>query len=247
MPRKEKSPQSYYGTTDLGDYLQHFTRIAGRNGWDYDDAGEELATSLEGPARQILATLPAHLANDYITIVGALALRFDPEGREFHYSAQLMESTWREEDEDLSTYGHNLARMAQKAYPGETLPERVTIDMFIRGLPDAHMKTHVATSKPKSLAEAINAATAYDTFNPQRKSSKKKKPDAMVAPVMRTKPTQTQGESDNTQNHQGSTDNRPRTACHICHRLGHFAKECWFRPGGPGPPPRETQTNKQEN
>ena len=115
--RREKEPAKYDGRSDLVDYLHHFSKIAKRNQWTYEECGLELATSLQGEAREVLRFLPLDTEDDYNTIIQALSTRFDPEGRESRYSAELMERVCQPK-EDVATYGHQLQRLAKKAYPG---------------------------------------------------------------------------------------------------------------------------------
>ena len=179
--KKEKEPSKYDGKTDLADYLFHFSKVAKRNGWDYANCGIELATCLMGEAREVLSCLPIEIEDDYNTLVNALSTRFDPEGKESKYSADLMERTCLPR-EDVATYGHQLKRLARKAYPSNDLPERVLIDLFIRGLPSEEMKRHVSSFEPASYAEAIRRATLCETYG-DKSATRLRKPDASIAPV----------------------------------------------------------------
>ena len=93
--------------------------------------------------------------------------------------------------EDVATFGHQIRRLARKAYPNNDLPERVLIDLFIRGLPSEEMKRHVSSFEPNSLAEAIRRATLCETYGEKTSKSKKPLPDDTVATIMKTKPVQT--------------------------------------------------------
>ena len=156
----------------------------------YPDYGIELATCLTGDAREILSCLPPDLEDDYHSLVHALSTRFDPEGKESKYSAELMERVCSNK-EDVATFGHQIRRLARKAYPNNDLPERVLIDLFIRGLPSEEMKRHVSSFEPNSLAEAIRRATLCETYGEKTNKSKKPLPDDTIATIMKTKPVQT--------------------------------------------------------
>ena len=177
--RREKEPAKYEGRSDLVDYLHHFSKIAKRNQWTYEVCGLELATSLQGEAREVLRFLPLDKEDDCNAIIQALSTRFDPEGRESRYSAELMERVCQPK-EDVATYGHQLQRLAKKAYPGSQLPERVLVDLFIRGLPSDDMKRHVSSFEPPSYAEAVRRATVYEAYSPK---TRKPKPDMLIAPI----------------------------------------------------------------
>ncbi len=166
--RKEKEPAKYDGRTDLTDYLCHFGKIATRNGWAYTDCGLELATSLIGDARSVLSDLPKAKEDDYLTLVETLMQRFDPEGRESKYSSEFLERCCGPK-EDLNEYGHQLRRLARKAYPGLIVPDKIMIDVFIKGLPEEDMIKHVSLAQPQTLEEAIQIAIRCDTFKKRRK------------------------------------------------------------------------------
>ena len=169
--RKEKEPAKYDGKTDLVDYLYHFSKVAKRNGWSYDDWGLELGTSLAGEARSVLTEIPPEQEDDYFAIVHALIRRFDPEGREAKYSAEFLERTCGP-TEDVCSYGHNLRRLARKAYPGWMLPEQVLVDIFIKGCPEEDMIKELTLAEPNSLDEAIRIATKCETYKKRCKQRK---------------------------------------------------------------------------
>ena len=169
--RKEKEPAKYDGKTDLTDYLCHFGKVAKRNGWAYTDCGLELATSLIGDARSVLSDLPKAKEDDYLTLVETLIQRFDPEGRESKYSSDFLERCCGPK-EDLNEYGHQLRKLARKAYPGLVIPDQIMIDVFIKGLPEEDMIKHVSLAQPQTLEEAIQIAIRCDTFKKRRKQLK---------------------------------------------------------------------------
>ena len=177
--RREKEPAKYDGRSDLVDNLHHFSKIAKRNQWTHEECGLELATSLQGEAREVLRFLQLDTEDDYNTIIQALSTRFDPEGRESRYSAELMERVCQPK-EDVATYGHQLQRLAKKAYPGSKLPKRVLVDLFIRGLPSDDMKRHVSSFEPPTYADAVRRATVYEAYSPK---VRKPKPDMLIAPI----------------------------------------------------------------
>ena len=181
--KKEKDPSKYDGRSDLSDYLYHFAKIAKRNDWTYEDCGLELATSLIGEAREILSCAPIEYEDDYDSLVGALSTRFDPEGKESKYSAELMQRTCQPKEE-VAAYGHQLQRLVRKAYPLNNLPDRVLIDLFIRGLPTEEMKRHVSSFEPPTFAEAVRRATLCEVYDARRLNKKPSPaPECVIAPV----------------------------------------------------------------
>ena len=227
--KKEKEPSKYDGKTDLADYLFHFSKVAKRNGWDYADCGIELATCLMGEAREVLSCLPIEIEDDYNTLVDALSTRFDPEGRESKYSAELMERTCLPK-EDVATYGHQLKRLARKAYPSNDLPERVLIDLFIRGLPSEEMKRHVSSFEPASYAEAIRRATLCETYG-DKSAARLRKPDASIAAVSKVASTRPVPTSQDQPTSRPYPTNQPQ-------QFPSSASHSYPSPGPPQYPPR---------
>jgi len=182
--RREKEPAKFNGKNDWRDYLDHFSAVAEWNAWTYHDMGLQLAISLTDEAREVLGSLSTTQKHDYDCLVDALTRRFSPDGRESQYSLQLMNHSCQQ-NEDVTSYGHTIRRLAIKAYPGQNVDEKWLVDMYIRGLPSQEMKRHVYLSKPLNLSEAINSAVTYEAFDRpiNDKSDRFRKPKVPIAPI----------------------------------------------------------------
>ena len=180
--RKEKEPMKYNGKSDWTDYLGHFRAVSEWNHWAYPEMGLQLAMCLTEDAREVLGSMPHTIQHDFDFLTDALTRRFSPEGRESQYSLELMNHICRP-DEDVTSYGHTVRRLANRAYPGQILDEQILVDLYIKGLPKPDMKRHVYLAKPKTLAQAINCAVTYDAFdNPMGSNSDTlKKPKTQVS------------------------------------------------------------------
>ncbi len=179
--RKEKEPARFNGKSDWSDYKVHFDYVAVWNKWDYQEKGLQLAICLSDEAREVLTSLRGEAMHDYDTLVEALDCRYNPRGRESQYLLELMSRDCGS-DEDVSTYGHTLRRLASKAYGEKPTDELMLVNTFIRGLRNVDMKRHVYHEKPQSLSDAIQAAVAYEAFDrPFRESARK--PKVTIAPV----------------------------------------------------------------
>lgn len=197
--RKEKDPARYNGKSDFTDYRAQFETVAYLNQWSREDMGLQLAISLTDEAREVLSSLRGADKHDYDCLVEALECRYSPRGRESQYYLELM-SRDQGAEEDVTTYGHTLRRLASKAFGERAVDEMMLVNTFIRGLRSVDMKRHVYHEKCGSLYDAIHAAVTYEAFDrPLRESSRK--PRVTIAPV--------QGRGPVKQVQQSGGDDRP--------------------------------------
>jgi hypothetical protein len=66
--------------------------------------------------------------------------------------------------------------LAKDAYPKHTLHEPFLVDLFAKGLATKEMRRYVHLSKPRTLSQAIEEATAYEAFEEQGDAEKQRKP-----------------------------------------------------------------------
>lgn len=199
LPRRpHKEPMRYNGKSDWTDYLGHFIAVAEWNQWSKHECGLQLACCLVDDAREVLGSLPHERQADFVSLTAALERRFSPPGRESRYSLELMNRTIRP-GEDMAAYGHELRRLASRAYPDQALDERFLIDLFLKGLPNKDIKRHVHMAHPLSLAQAVDAAIAWEAFEEPEGSrvDRPRKPrDTPVAAIQPPKQTQTNAPND---------------------------------------------------
>jgi hypothetical protein len=164
----------YDGKTDIRNYLVQFDLTANYNGWNDEECGLQLATSLIGEAREVLSFLPLEMASDYESLYEALMKRYAPHGRETHFTVQLWNRCC-EKGESVATFGHAIRKLAREAYPGLSIHEQLLVDLFIKGLPTLNMRRHVHMARPRTLDAAIVLATTYEAFDTQAESGDKQK------------------------------------------------------------------------
>ena len=183
--RKAKAPDTFSGKTDLEDWLRHFEIISRWNGWNEEEMGSSMASSLRGSAQQVLRDLPAEEMEDYQSILRALKRRFDPEEREgFH--KDHFKTRYKKKEESSSEYGFTLSRIAASAYPRMSQKDReeIVIDQFINGLPTREIQKHVKFGNPKTLDKAIALATEYEGFDGRYQGRKPEdRPDRSVRAI----------------------------------------------------------------
>ncbi len=179
--RKEREPARFNGKSDFLDYKAQFETVAYLNQWSREEMGLQLAISLTDEAREVLSSLRGADMHNYDRLVEALECRYSPRGRESQYYLELM-SRDQGPEEDVTTYGHTLRRLAAKAFGDRPVDELMLVNTFIRGLKNVDMKRHVYHERCVNLYTAIHAAVAYEAFDrPLRESSRK--PCVTIAPV----------------------------------------------------------------
>ena len=161
--RREREPPKFNGHIDLSDYLQQFQIVSVWNRWTIEEMGLQLAMSLTGEATEILGTLGPNYSADYASLVKALRDRYDHEGRSYQHAMAFLNVSCQSE-QDISSYGHEVRRLAYKAYPGIPMDERILVDIFVKGLPGQDIRRHVYLSRPKTLSEAISLGVSFETI-----------------------------------------------------------------------------------
>ena len=174
--RKELQPSRFDGKSDWVDYLDHFSAVSEWNRWSDEEKGLQLAMSLTDGAREVLGSLGA-AKYDYQQLTNALTNRYAPEGRDATFCHALMNASCKP-GQDVNAFGHELRRLAAKAYPQGGLDEKILVSLFIQGLPEKELKKHVYLQHPTTLTAAVNLAVNYEAFE---STDKVKKPKPTVA------------------------------------------------------------------
>ena len=163
--RAHKKAVPYDGKSSCEDYLIQFALLSTLNGWNMLTKALELATSLEGAARSVLADMEPHDRQSYDQLVNALLNRFEPRGQSDLYRCMLKRRV-RGKGEPLTELAHDVKRLARKAYPcdASNLRDLQALDSFIDALVDSKMEWVVRQAKPRNLHDAVILALEYEAF-----------------------------------------------------------------------------------
>ena len=166
---KEKKVANYNGKTSWADYLVQFNIAARLNGWDDSQKAMELATSLEGNARGVLADITPEQLLNFTVLVNKLTQRFEPEGQLGIYQTQLS-SRRRKRNETIPELLQEISRLVRKAYPAadEQTRSYMAVSSFISALGNEAQELFVYQKEPQSLDEAGKAALSFETFQAAR-------------------------------------------------------------------------------
>ena len=166
---RPKKVAKYDGKTSWADYLFQFNIVARLNSWDDSQKAMELATSLEGNARAILADLSPDQQLNFEALVGKLTQRFEPEGQLGIYQSQL-QSRRRKRSDSIPELIQEISRLVRKAYPAADDQTRsyMAVSSFISALGNQAQELFVYQKDPKNLEEAGRAALSFETFRAAR-------------------------------------------------------------------------------
>ena len=139
--RKQVPTPKFNGKGEWLDFFHTFKMCAKWNEWSYTEMGLQLAISLVGEASEVLAGM-GRKREDFASLVSAIELRYSPGGTEVQYRRKLL-SYRCAPTQDLKAYGHELKRLARRAYPCGSMDEKVLTDIFIQGLPNNAVCRHV--------------------------------------------------------------------------------------------------------
>ena len=114
---------------------------------------------LQGPAREVLRSLPAASSSAVSDLLTALRARFLSANRHEVKSSAFRLRT-QGADETLLTFGNALRGLAAQAFPTMEADQRdlLTRDQFLDGLRDASVRLRVRYGTPKSLDDALRIA-----------------------------------------------------------------------------------------
>ena len=163
-PRYQKKVTKYDGKSSWLDYMRQFEIISALNGWNKEQMAMELATSLEGCARDVLTNLSMGDCLDYDALQEALRLRFEPRGQFEVYEAELRAKR-RRRNETIPELLQDVKRMAKRAYPtadDKTL-QQLTKSAFITSLDNDRQELFVKGMQPETVDHAAQAAMSFES------------------------------------------------------------------------------------
>jgi hypothetical protein len=165
IDRPIQRPPTYDGKVPWNAYLAQFSIAAEINGWTDEEKGRYLATSLTGPALQILGNLPDEQRRSYTRLVSALEARFS-EGRSAEKAKVTLTGRRQRKDESLAELAADIEGLIHQAYPEGRLHlwDALSKDYFINALKNAEMQQQVKLRQPTTLQESLEMAQNYDAI-----------------------------------------------------------------------------------
>lgn len=163
--RPIQRPMAYSGDSLWESYLAQFEITAQLNGWSDQQKAAFLATSLTGPALNVLSNLPSDRRDDYQTLVSALESRFGTAHRT-ELSRVRFKNRVKQRDESLAALSDDLERLGRMAYPDASADVQNVLsrDQFVDALPNEDMRLRIKQERPKTLQRALELALELESF-----------------------------------------------------------------------------------
>ena len=253
-PRQDRaqiSVPTFDGERSWAVFSAQFQSAAETYSWSDQQRGRRLLNALQGPAADLVLTLPPAEYQDYERLSARLREHFAPTHRCAVAEAELTRRSQRQ-DEQLSTYGAEVLRLTREAYPAwpEVPLQTLARNAFIAGIANPEVRRAVRMRQPANYAEALTAAIhiqAVDELEPAAKRARvgqvaadeptpTTEPVLAVAEVRRVAPTTPSADKmqELVDQLKALVDHLARPAerardtvtCFACNRSGHYSRDC---------------------
>ena len=159
---KKLKLDKFDGTGAVDEFLEHFNTCAKYNRWGEEDKLVQLKCSLKGSAAGLLKECRGSEVSSK-GLAAKLKQRFDAEGREVAFRAQLS-ARRRRAGESLQALHIGVSELLHRAYPGSSadLRNAVGLESFVHALDDPELQRRVRNRDPQSLDAAYKAAVIVE-------------------------------------------------------------------------------------
>lgn len=142
-----------------------FKRIVNRAGWSENECLEQLYQCVRGDAMKFVSGLNSNVQDNFELMMAALKRRFGDRALPETYRAQL-HALKQSAKESTAEFAAKIRAHVVKAYPAapEELQEKLAIEHFLKGLPDAQTGYDVMVKQPRDLNEAEHMVAVHESF-----------------------------------------------------------------------------------
>lgn len=242
--RKEVIPDKFSGKMPWIDYRRHFEVCKELNGWNDFEAGQYLATRVQGPALKVLSNLTPGAPISYRELARQLERRFGPGENAENFLMELRMRR-RGKDETLQELGQGVRDLTALAYPelGNEARERLARGHFSEAIDDPEIRGGIFRAQPKSLDDAVRAGLATESFLKVERAREKYRPTRHVRAVedrthagpvndkMQREMSEMKASIQQLTDMIGKMDTRSKVdtsnvRCFACHEMGHYKDRC---------------------
>ena len=156
-------PEKYDGKANWRDYRAQFEIVARVNDWSERTKASHLASSLRGPALEVLGDLPVEERDDFPLLIAALERRFGNKNQAELHKVQL-KARVKSKNESYPEMAQAIRRLTREAYPrtDAATHEVLALDAFVDGISDDAIRDKVSDRKPADLDAAVKLAVEYE-------------------------------------------------------------------------------------
>ena len=176
---KDVLPDKFAGKIPWTDYRKHFEVCMRINAWSDVEAGQFLATRLQGPALKVLNNIPFGREITYSELTFHLDRRFGPgeQAENFLYELRMRR---RQPKESLQELGQSIRDLTCLAYPelATDVRERLARGHFSDAIEDPEIRSGIFRSQPVTLDDAIRAGLMTESFMKAEKARERTRPAA---------------------------------------------------------------------
>ena len=158
-------PESFTGSGDLEDYLQHFNTAAFLSGWyftTHDNRHHYFALRIRQNALHFFTTLSVAQQTDFTLLVDAFRQNYTTNAE---ILKARLKAARQQTNQDIASFLYDVRTLARRAY--RTLPhlvEQIVLTSFIEGLSDSTLRWELRKSKPATADDALTMAMELNSF-----------------------------------------------------------------------------------
>ena len=236
---KDVLPDKFAGKIPWSDYSRHFDVCLRINQWNDYEAGQFLATRLQGPALKVLNNFPLGRPITYTELVYQLERRFGTGDQSENFLFELRMRR-RQSKETLQELGQAIRDLSSLAYPSmdTATRERLAKGHFSDAIDDAEIRAGIFRSHPSTLDEAIQAGLMTEAFMKSERARERMRPRQIRAVDGRPEPEpvdkKMRKELDELKSSfhemmqmlKGMQMNKKAIVCFNCNEPGHYKSQC---------------------
>ena len=177
-------PDKFCGKIPWADYRRHFDVCRRLNGWGDIEAGQFLATRLQGAALKVLNNIPYGQVLTYSELTSRLEKRFGPGDQAENFLLELR-TRRRQPRETLQELGQTIRELTSLAYPelSSDARERLARGHFSDAIEDGEIRSGIFRAHAATLDDAIRAGLEVESFLKAERARERSRPSRAIRAV----------------------------------------------------------------
>ena len=161
----QQRPPKYDGKSIWETFRAQFEIVAELNEWTSTEMAAFLATSLEGSAANVIASMESSKRRDYAALVDALETRFGTAVQK-ELNRVKLRSIRRLKGESLAAVADEVERLARLAYNDApaTTQDNHAKEQFVDAITDDDLRVRVLQTRPGTLQDALRSALELESY-----------------------------------------------------------------------------------